>query len=124
MWIKAFSGDEYALTTLQNVIASDLHRDLPVPGRIFLYHPFHHAESVTAQDRGIELVRDMLGQYPAEWHAYIQQSVDGFTRHRNIVAQFGRFPHRNEILNRVNTTQEKQYLTQQPQRYGQSHGHH
>jgi uncharacterized protein (DUF924 family) len=116
---KAFSGDEYALTTLQNVIASDLHRDLPVPGRIFLYHPFHHAESVTAQDRGIELVRDMLGQYPAEWHAYIQQSVDGFTRHRNIVAQFGRFPHRNAVLGRQTTAEEQAYLDGGAERFGQ-----
>lgn len=116
---EAFSGDPHAFAVVQDVIASGLHRELPVPGRIFLYHPFHHAESVTAQDRGIELVKEMLDEYPPEWHPYIQQSVDGFTRHRNIVAEFGRFPHRNAVLGRQTSDDEQRYLDGGAERFGQ-----
>lgn len=115
----AFGGDLHAFKVAETAIANGLHRDLPVPGRIFLYHPFHHAEDVAAQDRGIKLVKKMLNEYPAEWHAYIQQSVEGFTRHRNIVATFGRFPHRNAVLGRKTTMEEQAYLDDGADRFGQ-----
>ena len=47
---------------------------------------------------------------PASWHAYVERSICGWTRHRDIVARFGRFPHRNEILGRTNTAEEVAFL--------------
>ena len=115
----AFSGDPIAYDVVTSAIEQGLDKAMPVPGRIFFYHPFHHAETVAGQDRAIALVAAMKDEYPTEWHDYIQQSVDGFTRHRNIVARFGRFPHRNAVLGRETTAEEKEYLDGGADRFGQ-----
>jgi uncharacterized protein (DUF924 family) len=66
---------------------------------MFFYLPFAHSEQLADQDRSVALVR-RLGQ-PHLAHA---------ERHRGIVRRFGRFPHRNPILGRVTTAEERYYL--------------
>ena len=87
--------------------------------RIWLYHPFHHAESVEDQDRGLDLLRALRESAPPEWHAYVDRSIKGWTRHRDIVAQFGRFPHRNAVLGRSSTDAETAFLAENDESFGQ-----
>ena len=49
----------------------------------------------------------------------MQRSIRGHTRHRDIVARFGRFPHRNKILERENTPEEAEYLAGDAPAFGQ-----
>jgi uncharacterized protein (DUF924 family) len=115
----AYSGDEHALGVVTRAITRDGHRELSPPARIFLYHPFHHSERLEDQDRSIALVDAIRLDAEARWHAYIDRSVAGFTRHRDIVARFGRFPHRNRVLGRSNTPVEHQFLASDADHFGQ-----
>ncbi len=64
--------------------------------RHFLYMPFMHAEDLAVQDRGVMLF-ETLGD--ADTRGFMKQ-------HRDIIARFGRFPHRNALLGRENTSEE------------------
>ena len=86
---------------------------------IWLYHPFHHAEKVEEQDYGLELLNNLKERSPKAWHDYIKKSIEGWTRHRQIISQFGRFPHRNHILKRESTPEEKIFFKQNGRSFGQ-----
>ncbi len=68
--------------------------------RPFFYLPFEHAESMADQERAVALF-DALGN---------TMMYDYAIRHRDVIAQFGRFPHRNAALGRANTPEEQAYL--------------
>ncbi|MEM9682837.1 MAG: DUF924 family protein, partial [Pseudomonadota bacterium] len=74
---------------------------------------------VDEQDRGLALLRALHESAPSEWHAYVERSIKGWTRHRDIVAQFGRFPHRNAVLGRACTDAETAFLAENGESFGQ-----
>jgi uncharacterized protein (DUF924 family) len=115
----AYAGDEYALQVMQQAIASNLDQTLHPVARIWFYHPLHHSEQIEQQDEGLALLHNILAAAPSQWHPYIQRSITGWTRHRNIVAEFGRFPHRNRELGRHNTAAEQQFLEADGESFGQ-----
>lgn len=115
----AYLGDATAFETVERAIDRELDRALHPVARIWLYHPFHHAEQVEAQDRGLALLDDVLRSAPDPWHPYIQRSIRGWTRHRDIVARFGRFPHRNQVLGRPSTDAERAFLADNGESFGQ-----
>jgi uncharacterized protein (DUF924 family) len=115
----AYLGDARAFEIVKQAIASKLDLDLHPVARIWLYHPYHHAESVTDQDAGLALLNDILESAPELWHPYIQRSIKGWTRHRNIVARFGRFPHRNRVLGRTSTAEELAFMDEDGDTFGQ-----
>ena len=115
----AYLGDTRAFDIVNRVIDRGLDRELHLVARIWLYHPFHHAEDLTQQDRGLALLHDVLDGASEDWHVYIRRSIKGWTRHRNIVARFGRFPHRNAVLGRENTDEERVFLGTDGEAFGQ-----
>lgn len=115
----AYLGDAAAFETVDRAIARGHDRELHPVCRIWLYHPFHHAERIDAQDRGLALLDAVLQSAPDPWHPYIQRSVKGWTRHRDIVARFGRFPHRNRVLGRESTDEERAFLATNDESFGQ-----
>ena len=98
---RAFASDSLALAAARETIARGFDRLLSPVERTFIYLPFEHAEDLAAQRRSLSLFRaldpeDM--QYPK--------------RHYEIIARFGRFPHRNAILGRQSTAEEAEFLKQ------------
>ena len=80
-------------------------KDLTPFERMFVYLPFEHGETIEDQDDSVRLfepLREALGD----------GTVDYAERHRAVIRQFGRFPHRNAILGRIDTPEEKDYLSQ------------
>ena len=67
---------------------------------LFLYLPFEHSEALADQQRCVALF-DRLGD--ERWNDYA-------ARHLEIIARFGRFPHRNDTLGRASTDEEKAFL--------------
>lgn len=67
--------------------------------RVFLYLPYSHAEDLACQNRAVDLNR-RIGE------PYLAHAID----HRDIVARFGRFPHRNALLGRETTAEEQAFL--------------
>ncbi|MCH9807080.1 MAG: DUF924 domain-containing protein [Alphaproteobacteria bacterium] len=97
---KAFATDEAALALAKAAITSGLDTELSVQERQFLYMPYQHAESSSAQVRSIELYTS-LG---------VPSILSFAVRHKEIIDRFGRFPHRNEILGRASTQEELEFL--------------
>ena len=99
---RAFAADDRALDAAAGGIARGHDRDLPPGERGFLYMPYMHSELLPVQERCCELFAS-LGD---------AEQLDYARRHRDIVARFGRFPHRNAILGRPSTPEELAFLTQ------------
>jgi len=102
---EAFAADAKALGLARATVAAGFGRLLGPVERMFLYLPFEHAEDLAAQDTAVRLFESLrrdLGD----------QTVDYACRHRDVIRRFGRFPHRNAALGRVNTPDEAAYLAQ------------
>jgi len=117
--LRAYAGDARAFQVVNTAIAAKLDTQLHPVERIWLYHPFHHAEAVAEQDRGLALLHDVHRTAPADWRPYVERSIQGWTRHRNIVARFNRFPHRNETLGRESSPEELAFLATDGESFGQ-----
>lgn len=93
----AFAGDARALATAQYAIDRGFDRMLDVYGRWFLYLPFEHAEDRAAQERSLALFGALTRESglagPLEWAQ----------KHADVIARFGRYPHRNAVLGREST---------------------
>ncbi|MGI9525415.1 MAG: DUF924 family protein [Hyphomicrobiaceae bacterium] len=116
---NAYRGDGLALTIVKEVIAQGLDTRMHPVERIWLYHPFHHCELLSEQDYGMSLLHDVREAALPTWRLYVERSIGGWKRHRDIVARFGRFPHRNEILGRTNTADEAAFLATNGEAFGQ-----
>jgi uncharacterized protein (DUF924 family) len=87
---EQFATDLLALAIARGAVDAKLDEQLQPLERGFLYMPFQHSEDLADQDRGLLLFTD-LGD---------QRQIDYARKHRDIIARFGRFPHRNAILGR------------------------
>lgn len=103
---QAFATDAKALAVAEGAIARGFAQTLPLIQRWFLYIPFMHSEDLAMQQRSVELFQE-LAHDPATQSAYTYA-----LRHRAVIEQFGRFPHRNVILERQNTPDETEFLKQ------------
>ena len=117
--VGAYAGDPFAFEVVTHAIDQGLDRALHPVAQVWLYHPFHHSEDVAEQDRGLGLLRALRQHADPAWHAYVERSIEGWTRHRDTVARFGRFPHRNAVLGRGSTTEELAHLAADGRRFGQ-----
>ena len=98
---RAFTSDAQALTITKHARNRGFDRALPQIERVFLYLPLEHCESLADQELCVTLI-GALDENP-EWR-------DHAVRHRDIVARFGRFPHRNAALGRETTLEEAAFL--------------
>jgi uncharacterized protein (DUF924 family) len=85
-----FATDHLALAVAKAAVDEGFDEQLEARERIFLYMPFQHSESLADQDRGVLLVT-ALGD---------DNLLSYARKHRDIIARFGRFPHRNAMLGR------------------------
>ena len=104
---QAFDGDARALAAARALVDSGTDRKLPGVQRQFVYLPFEHAEDIGAQDEALRLFAQLERDAPevGELLAWAQ-------RHHDIIARFGRFPHRNAALGRASTPEEIEFLSQ------------
>jgi uncharacterized protein (DUF924 family) len=104
---RIHAEDDRALGASKYAVEHALDRELPAFQRMFLYMPFMHSENVEDQRRSVELFERLAGEEGAP------DVVSYAVGHRDIVEQFGRFPHRNEILGRETTPEEAVFLTKE-----------
>jgi len=104
---RTHAQDNRALGASTYAVEHALDRELPAFQRMFLYMPFMHSESVEDQRRSVELFERLASEQGAP------DVVSYAVAHRDIVEQFGRFPHRNEILGRETTPAEAVFLTKE-----------
>jgi uncharacterized protein (DUF924 family) len=97
---RAFATDARALDIARRAIDAGFDKAMEPPLRRFFYLPFMHSEKLADQDRCLALCED---DGDAEGRAFA-------VVHRDIIAKFGRFPHRNAALGRATTAPEQAFL--------------
>lgn len=100
--VNAFAADPLALALAQEAISLDKHLELSAVERTFIFMPYMHSESLQIHDVALTLYKENG----------IQSNLDFEIKHRDIIQQFGRYPHRNEILKRKSTQAEIAFLMQ------------
>ena len=78
--------------------------------RVFFYMPLQHAESLKVQKKSIDIYKKLAKAVSATNKETFETVVQFAELHHDIVARFGRFPHRNKLLDRPSTDEEKAYL--------------
>ncbi|MDJ0728338.1 MAG: DUF924 family protein [Prochloraceae cyanobacterium] len=101
---QAFATDDLALKFAKNAVDRSFDRELLPVQRWFMYLPFEHSENLESQKRSLELFNCL------ENNSENKQAIASAQRHYKIIEQFGRFPHRNQILGRESTAAEIEFL--------------
>ncbi|MCL5060423.1 MAG: DUF924 domain-containing protein [Candidatus Thermoplasmatota archaeon] len=114
---RAFATDAQALALSLAALAAREDRQLAPIERVFLYLPLEHAESIDLQERSVSLYEGLAHTAAAAERALFDGFLDYARRHRDAVARFGRFPHRNAILGRASTPDEVEFLKQPGSRF-------
>lgn len=109
---RAFAADDKALAVARAMVASGDDLRLPtVEHRAFAYLPFEHAETAEAQRESLRLFGELAKDPQAKGY------YDYAVRHADVIARFGRFPHRNAQLGRESTQAEAAFLRQPGSRF-------
>ena len=97
---KAFASDALALILAQEAISVGADESLNETEKSFLYMPFMHSESLIIHEVGLKLFQAGTSD----------SSINFEIRHKKIIEDFGRYPHRNNILGRISTNKEIEFL--------------
>lgn len=104
---RAFAGDALALAAAQALVARGADLQLPPLQRSFAYLPYEHSESAQVQRESLRLFNALAAAEPAMAGALLYAQ-----KHAEIIQRFGRYPHRNAILGRESTAEERAFLQQ------------
>ena len=113
---RSFATDAKALQVAQSLVKTGADRALTPAQRFFVYVPFEHSELLIHQQRCVSLMSALNESFP-ELDPGLKSGLDYAIRHRDVIARFGRFPHRNEILGRKSTPEEVLFLQQPGSRF-------
>lgn len=108
----SFAQDGLALRWTLEGLEQGVDRRLPPIQRVFFYLPLEHAESRELQARSVALYAALAAEVPPDQRTLFDGFLDFAVKHRDIVERFGRFPHRNAILGRDSTSEERDFLQQ------------
>jgi uncharacterized protein (DUF924 family) len=108
----AFAFDADARDRCRSGIGRGLDRKLGPLQRVFFYLPLEHSESIADQERSVMLFETLAREAPQQDRGLFDGYADFARRHREIVARFGRFPHRNVIVGRQSSREEESFLLQ------------
>jgi uncharacterized protein (DUF924 family) len=114
---QAFATDPQALALSLEALATGEDRQLTPIERVFLYLPLEHAESVAMQEQSVALYEQLALEAAAGERGLFDDFHNYARQHRDVVARFGRFPHRNAILGRPSTADELEFLKQPGSRF-------
>jgi len=117
---RAFAQDHTALQLSVSGMLYGADAALDPLERIFFYMPLQHAESLDVQDESVAAFRRLLEEAPSELRETFEEALASASKHREVIARFGRFPHRNAILDRPSTPEESRWLKEGGERFGTS----
>jgi uncharacterized protein (DUF924 family) len=101
---RAYATDGQARAVARHAVEHGFDRASAPVRRWFFYLPFEHSEDLADQERSLELYASLPEGKDRDWCLYSAR------RHHEIIARFGRFPHRNRALGRVSTSVEEAFL--------------
>jgi uncharacterized protein (DUF924 family) len=107
---RAFAGDDAALAVARRLVADGRHLQLSPVERWFAYLPYEHSERLEDQRESLRLFGRLAQEGLGEPLVWAQ-------KHHDVIARFGRYPHRNELLGRESTAEEIDFLRQPGARF-------
>ena len=105
-----FANDGLALEAALEAIDRGFDEELEPIERQFLYMPLMHAEDPQIHERSLELFDRLREEAPAEQREGFDNAYEFAVKHAEIIDEFGRYPHRNEVLGRESTEEEAAFL--------------
>ncbi len=109
---EAFAQDTLAYELCIEGIERRHDRELSQIERTFFYMPMMHQEDKDCQKRSVQIFKAMLEEAPEALKKTVQGNYDAALGHARIIERFGRYPHRNTILERESTAEEIEFLKQ------------
>jgi uncharacterized protein (DUF924 family) len=107
---RMFAEDERALRAATDGIEAGVDRMLRFSERTFLYMPLMHSEDLTKQKLCVQLFERLVEEHTGELRKIATENLRYAVAHRDIVERWGRFPHRNAVLDRTSTSDEIEFL--------------
>ncbi len=101
---KMFATDHKALEVAKHVVEKKFDLMMTLHEKVFTYLPFEHSENLDDQKTSLNLFKPTKDDDTTFYNYAV--------RHYDVIKKFGRFPHRNAILERQNTKLEDEYLAQ------------
>ena len=106
----SFAHDRLALALCKEGMIIEDDRDLTEMEKVFFYLPLEHSERLVDQDLAVAQYEKLAETGRAAFKAQLAGTLEFAEKHRDVIREFGRFPHRNAILKRPSTAQEQAYL--------------
>ncbi|MEX2126520.1 MAG: DUF924 family protein [Woeseia sp.] len=116
---EAFAKDKAALKFCVEGAMQKKDKGLTSIQRVFFYMPLQHAESRKVQKKSVEIFQRLAKSVSPTYRETFETVSQFAELHHDIIQQFGRFPHRNKLLNRKNTPEEEEYLAGDGPTFGQ-----
>ena len=109
---EGFAGDAQALVLALEALENGHWEAVPPLAQFFLAMPVEHAEDPTMQARSVALFTHLAAQATPATQPVLRSALEFAHKHQKVIAQFGRFPHRNAALGRDSTAEEKAFVAQ------------
>lgn len=116
---EAFAKDDRALKMCVEGTMSGVHNHLSSEQRIFFFMPLQHSESLKIQEKSVSIYNALADSVSGTLKETFATCAHFAELHRDIIAEFGRFPHRNKIVGREDTGEESAYLSGNAPSFGQ-----
>ena len=107
---QAFALDDFARGLTRQCLRRGGDGRLRPIHRVFIYMPLEHSESLADQNDAVALYRQLVTSVPESQRDAFERFAGFAEAHREVIAAYGRFPHRNRVLGRENTAAERRYL--------------
>ncbi len=109
---QSFATDRLALSLASNMMVMGHDHRLSLIERWFIYMPLEHAEDRTTQRASVAAFTELRDAAPEGQKPLFEDALDYAHKHADVIARFGRFPHRNQILGRNSTPEEEAWLAE------------
>lgn len=117
---EAFSMDKQALKLCVEGAMEKADKGLTPIERVFFYMPLQHAESRKVQQKSCDIYNKLAEAVSPTYKETFETIAQFAELHRDIIERFGRFPHRNALLDRRNTPEEEEFLSGDSPNFGQA----
>lgn len=114
---RMFAYDQRALECAKKGLSEGLLEKLNVYESLFLLLPLEHSENLNDQDESLARFKELNASAPAADKEFTKSILDFAEKHHVIISRFGRFPHRNQILGRLSSPEEVEFLKQPGSRF-------
>jgi uncharacterized protein (DUF924 family) len=111
---RAYAQDSKALDLTREGLENGHYQALETPWeKTFFFLPLGHSEELVYSELAVKIAEELVQNAPPQLHKILEHSASQARGHRDVLARFGRHPHRNEVLGRPSTPEELEYLARE-----------